>query len=50
MKNIQNIDFDVDYSFMVQVSKKKLEELGVLDEYLQKRGSNNFDEDSYDQY
>lgn len=48
MSKIQNIDFDVDYSFMVQVSKKKLEELGVLDEYLQKRGSDNFDEEGYD--
>ena len=48
MSKIQNIDFDVDYSFMVQVSKKKLKELGVLDEYLQKRGSDTFDADGYD--
>lgn len=46
--NIQNIDFDTDYSFLLQVSKKRLEELGVLDEYLQHRGSDVFDEDAYD--
>lgn len=48
MSKIKNIDFETDYSFLVQVSKKKLKELGLLDEYLQKRGSDNFDADGHD--
>lgn len=46
--NIKNIDFDTDYSFLIRVSKKRLEELGVLEEYLQHRGSDVFDEDDHD--
>lgn len=34
MKTIKNIDIETDYSFLLSVSKSKLKELGVLDEYV----------------
>lgn len=49
MKNtIKNIEFETDYSFLLRVSKSKLKELGVLDEYIGHRGGDKFDEDGYD--
>lgn len=47
-KTIKNIDIETDYSFLLSVSKSKLKELGVLDEYIEKRGGDRFDEDGYD--
>lgn len=47
-KTIKTIDFETDYSFLLSVSKSKLMELGVLDEYINHRGADKFDEDGYD--
>ncbi len=48
MKTIKDIDIECDYSFLLQVSKSKLKELGVLDEYINHRGGDKFNEDGYD--
>lgn len=48
MNTIKNIDVETDYAFLVKISKRKLEELGALEEYIQKRGGDNFCEDGYD--
>lgn len=46
--SIRDIDFDTDYSFLLSVSKSKLKELGVLNEYIDHRGGDKFDEYGYD--
>lgn len=48
MSTIKNINIETDYSFLLQISKTKLQELGVLDEYMNKRGGDKFDADGYD--
>lgn len=48
MPTINNIDFDCDYSVLVSISRRRLEELGVLDEYINLRGKDSFDSDGYD--
>lgn len=48
ISTLKSIDIETDYSFLLQVSKTKLEKLGVLDEYIDKRGGNKFDSDGYD--
>lgn len=48
MNSIKNIDIEADYSFLLSVSKSRLKELGVLDEYLTHRGGDKFDADGYD--
>jgi len=47
-RTISDTDFETDYSFLLSVSKSKLKELGVLDEYLIHRGGDKFDEDGFD--
>lgn len=49
MKNkIKDIDIETDYSFLLQVSKSKLKEWGVLEEYICRRGGDKFNTDGYD--
>lgn len=49
MKNaIKDINIEADYSFLLQVSKSKLDELGLLEEYIAHRTGNRFNEDGYD--
>lgn len=45
---IKDIDIECDYSFLLQVSKARLKELGVLEEYINRRGGYKFDDDGYD--
>lgn len=47
-KTIKEIDFSCDTGVLVKVSKKRLEELGVLEEYIQRRGRNVFEDKEYD--
>lgn len=47
-KSIKDIDIELDYSFLLRVSKLKLKDLGVLEEYIVSRGGDKFDEDGYD--
>jgi len=48
MATINNIDFECDYSVLVSISRSRLEELGILDEYINLRGRDPFDSDGYD--
>lgn len=48
MEQIKHIDFETDYSFLLRISKIRLQELQVLEEYLYKRGGDKFDDDGYD--
>ncbi|WP_312139473.1 hypothetical protein [Sphingobacterium sp.] len=49
MKNtIKDINIEADYNFLLQVSKAKLDELGLLQVYMDHRGGNKFNEDGYD--
>lgn len=49
MKNtIKDINIEADYSFLLQVSKSKLSDLGLLEEYIDHRAGNKFNEDGYD--
>lgn len=49
MKNtIKDINIEADYSFLLQVSKSKLDELGLLEEYIAQRAGDKFNEDGYD--
>lgn len=45
---LENTDFNTFTGVMVQVSKLELEKLGVLEEYLQHRNGDRFDDDGYD--